>query len=197
MTAAATQRRRVALVGALGVIAALVLVDRLGGGEAMSQGSSTASAHRDLIELTAQEQALLAAAPQIVQARDTAKQQWEELASGLVQARTLELARSTVRQRLLDVLERDAAGSRVQPAPSVGNNEPGKSVQMIAQVVSFDAQTPEAAYALLDRLANMPNLRTRLTDLRMTGPGIREVKQSIQVRVTIETPALVTEVGHG
>ena len=159
--------------------------------------SSAAAAHRELAAVSAQEDAILATAPQIMRARDVAQDQWERIASGLVQARTLELARSSVRQQLLEVLERDAVSAVVQPATSASSSDLSKPVQAITQVVSFEAQSPDVAYALLDRLAHMQTMHTRLVDLRMTGPGIRAIEHSIRVRVTIEVLAYVAEDAHG
>ncbi len=198
MTSHARIGRRGVLVAAVMALGALAIADRLtGAGSSVSTGSSMAMAHRDAAQIFAEEQALVTSAGDILSTRDDAQAHWRTIEEGLVRARTLELARSSVRRSLLEVLERDAMSPRVQPSSLARETDSDARVHSIVQEVSFDAPSPERAYALLDRLAHMPNVRARVTDLRMEGPGIKNMQHIIKIRVTVETFAYLTEHADG
>ena len=194
-------RRNALLSAAVIILGGLVVLDRFASrtSDPDQQRSSVGAAHRDAAALLAEERALIDAQPAIEAARDEARATWATIEAGLVRASQINVARAQhMRGALQDAIERDVIGQITFQPVAASRVDADASVQSIVERVSFDVATPALAYALLDRLAHIPAMRTRLRDVQLIGPGIREsLGQRIRVQVTVEAFALVSESASG
>jgi hypothetical protein len=197
----ADKTRRGVLLGLVGVVALAVIVDRTGLLGSSDASAGSAEVFRDAQAVLAQQRALVADAERIAEARDAARSAWREASRGVIVETTRPLAESTLRAAVLAAARSSGAdvfsirASPAEPAASSVNREledSGSSVRAIALSVGFDARVPGDAYEVIDTLERLPDIRTRVTTIDVSGPGIMlEAGRAISVSLTVEALALI------
>lgn len=143
--------------------------------------------------LTAAQDALLAQADRWRTALDRTEQSWGVARRSVVAARSLELAGARFRDMALQaIVDLDIASPAATVVPA--DAPTANTAMMILPLqldVQFDARQHSDIYAAIDRLENMPGVRTNIESLRLDGPGRIQMPRLATVRLRLTALALI------
>jgi len=181
------------LLALIVVLAVLVVVDRAGllGVRNAADETGARAVYLARAQLLARERALVASAAEWDRAAAEARREWLEAADSMVRGRTVELAQAAFRERLLKEVQglgisgarADATGvdppaaAPVSAGASQGAVPEGEAgpVRLMTFTVQFDTSEPDVLYKLIDRLENLGDVRVNVTDVRIDGPGMKQI----------------------
>jgi len=202
-----TPRTRNILLGAIGVLAVLVIGDTLGllpkPGESASDTDAAAPAsprqqYLAAAEALARDRALLARAPEVAAALERARASWAQVRAEMIVAPTVDQAEAAFRERILAVTKDfsftavSASPQRIDAAASpAAATTATATVRPVALRLQFDTAKPQDAYRLIDLLENMPDLRTSVTNISLVGPGLPQIPSQVTVNVTVRALASI------
>lgn len=188
------QRRKAMLVGAAGVLAIGVALDRAGffstaGGEGSDADRAASYLQQAaLVERNAQ-LAHYSDAWQDVLAES--RSAFQRAVATMIVAPSPELAADRLRRQAeaaMNDLGIKLTVSAVTPARTPLENEP---LRVVGLQLDFDAPNPDVVFRLIDRLENLPDTRTHIGSLALTGPG-PGVRTGLRVSMKLEALALIT-----
>lgn len=196
--------RKSALMLGIVALAALVGADRMGwlpaaaSADEPTEGGTPRDMYITAAESAAEDRALLESATPTESALTRATEQWQQLRSQCVVGKTAELAEASFRERIL-AATKDLGISSANAAPVRVETgaEPGKpadaTLRPIALRVQFDTDQPQVVYRVIDVLENLPDIRTSITQVSVTGPGLPQVPTMVTASITIRALAVVGE----
>ncbi len=193
-----TRTLALALVFALVGLALLAdrtgMLDRLraGGGS----GAGAQSAYFAAAEQHALEQGLIAQRAMweaaLAQARSTAAQ----LDTIAHRAPTEQIAAADIRDRLTEAIRNRGTASlsiKGRPPAPIPDDAAAPEVRIITFDIGFDARDPSVAFAIIDILENLPDLRTQITNVSLDGPGFKQITtEPIAVALQVRTIAIIS-----
>jgi len=171
------QTRRIAvLLAALGVVAALVVVDRAGiaaGGEAGGEGVSARRQYLRQAAVVEEMRQFVAQREQWRAAHESAQDQWRDIRADMLEGRTTDVAAAQLEERVDDVLV--DLGLRPRVSSMLPSRTPldGEGLRVVGLSLGLEAPNPDALYALVDRLENLPGVMTNISALSVRGPARR------------------------
>lgn len=196
--------RKGALMLGIIALAALVGADRMGWlpAPASADEPNSGGTRRDLYiaaaEAAAEDSALLESATATESALARATEQWLQLRSQCVVGKTAELAEASFRERVLaatkdlGISDANAAPVRVEAVAEEGKSGDA-ALRPIALRVQFDTDQPQQVYRVVDVLENLPDIRTSIINVSITGPGLPQVPTMVTASITLHALAVVGE----
>jgi hypothetical protein len=185
-----------------GLLALAVAVDQLllkGGGEddAASGAPSASSSYRQAAERLATKRAMIEARADYERLLEDAREKWGRARGRMIQAETGQVAVALLGDRVRRLAEeyRPAGYSAQRGDARAIEGAPG--VYELEVSVSMDLASAADAFALLDRLENMPGLAANIESVRLDGPG-RLGSRSVtplSLSLTLQALAVVGEEG--
>lgn len=193
MTTSSQNRQRL-LLGAVGVLVMVVVVDRAGLLSIAQSNDeilipSARARYLDRAALWQQHNALTTQSAAWAEARARADDVMSQARQLVIEAPTVELAGARFRDRVVDELRllgvespRATLLSQGTPSPT---NDADSSLQLISLDLKFDVQSHRDLYNAIDRLENLPGTLTTIESVDVTGPGRMQVshKASISLRL--------------
>ncbi|TVQ31711.1 MAG: hypothetical protein EA376_08590 [Phycisphaeraceae bacterium] len=183
------QRRKAIMLGAAGVLAVVVVLDRAGlfssgGDETGADARQAYLAQASLVERTRQ----------VVDQEDAwrdllagSRSSWEGVRPSLIHGASAELAAGRLRdmvEAILRDLDLRIDSSRTLPVRTPLEGEP---VRIIGLTLDVHAPNPDVLYRALDRLENIEDAITNIDRLSVQGPGLRGAPG---VRVSLDLRAM-------
>jgi hypothetical protein len=192
------------LLGALaGVLLVLFLADLLGllPGAGATEAAGVAGAegpravYEQRAEAMAQDRALLDAEERWRAVEEEARAEWERVRAGLVPGATVELAEARFRESVAAALSDIKISSplRMTIVREPGPAEPASRLRRIVLRVEFEVTGSREVFSAVDRLENMPDAMTRISQVTVSGPGRIQVPQQVTVGMTVSAVALIGE----
>lgn len=191
-------RQRILLV-ALGLIATVVVLEfagllpRAGDSEADASDASARSLYLQRIALVEDQERLIGEAPRWRALADELRVRWDRAKEGLVSGATEQLAGAAFRDAVVDALaglDLTAVAATLQPASPV---DPLIPVRLLTLEVRFDAKQHRDLYAAIERLENLPGVRTSIASVRIDGPGRLQISGEARVSLTVRALAVIGE----
>lgn len=193
------------LAGLAAAMVGLVALDRAGllpGGDAAPDAPARGprAAYEDRAAQHAQDAALLARAGEAQRLARDAGEAWNSLRASLVPGATQELAEARLRELAASVMAdlsllsppRLSTVRLAAPAPAEPGASPSPedaSIRPIAIRVEFDAASSADAFVIIDRLENMPDVRSEVSQLSVSGPGRVQLPEQVSVSLTLRAAA--------
>lgn len=191
----------------------LGLLPRAGSDAERTPSAGAAQDYLDAAARAAEHQALLDAQPRWNDALHRARAHWAEVRTGVVPGATLELAEARFRDLVLEATRdlrigavrasADRSTSSSLPAPAITPasgttstapaSTTGVAIRALALRIECDAPDPRDVYRLIDRLENLPDLRTWVSAVRLAGPGRAQTPQQVTLVLTLHAAAAVGE----
>ncbi|HBS28817.1 MAG TPA: hypothetical protein DEB06_05065 [Phycisphaerales bacterium] len=198
-------RRTRILAGALIGVAVLVGLDfvgvlpRSGGGD---PGADAAPSARDLYfqraALVADQRRLIAEAPAWRSTAEDLRRRWDLVREGLAQGATEQLAGARFRDAALDALVGLDIGGLSATLQAPVSPDPSLPVRLLTLEVRFDARQHADLYLAVERLENIPGVRTSVGSVRFEGPGRLQTQGGAKAAITVTGLAVVgVGVGEG
>lgn len=179
-----TNTRTIVLLVLAALIAVALIADRTGILHRVGQSESgnDATEYREKQRKLTRRTAFLEEVGRWRDALDTLEQRAREAAETAVVASTEDLAESKLRETVLDeigacdIQSPSAERSSTSRVPTADGEprERDTGVRVLTLELRFDAPSPEAAFCVVDRLENMPELRLNIDSLDIQGPGRRQ-----------------------
>ncbi len=168
----------------------------MGGSSDPDAPPSARERYLDQSRLRAQESELVTQAPLWRRARAQATDARESLDDAVITAPTPALAGAQLRDEVLSAL-RDlslrAPNATVASSNALDPESP--EVRLLSVDVSFDATQHADAYVAIDRLENLPRIRTNIESVQMTGPSRSQMGRVATVRLRLVALAIVEQGG--
>lgn len=187
-------RRRALLLGAVSLLGAAVVADRAGlfagGGETEESGSAT-EAYLRTAALVEESESAAAGLEDLRSVIRTGEAQWQAARARLIEAPSADVAADRLRraaETAMSDLGLKLAVSAVSPPRAPVE---GEALRVIALTLDFEAPNPDVVWRLIDRLENLPEARTSIARLTVTGPG-PGVRTGLRVSLDLQALALVS-----
>ncbi|MEC9372626.1 MAG: hypothetical protein VYC34_02235 [Planctomycetota bacterium] len=188
-------KRRMALVGVAGALVIAVVADRAG--LFSGAGDEARGAREVYLEEAAIAEEMRSVAARVDAERVLVEQTsdaWNRARERMITARSADIAST----RLRDIVERImgdlgltlAVSDATQPRRLVE----GEGLYLIGLDLSFEALNPDVVYRLVDRLEHLPEARTNVANLSITGPG-RGPRAGIDVTMKLQALSWIGEEG--
>jgi len=198
-----SRRTRVLAMVVIGLLV-LVLASRAGllpafaGAPDPDAPPTARQAYLEQARLHAEQQALVSRAGLWRSAAERAEEIRAGLRGAVISAPTPALAGARLRDQVLSAL-RDLSirsPSATVASVSAGESEDGSPARILRMNVSFDATQHADAYAAIDLLENLPDVRTHIESVEISGPGRPQSGRVATVRLRLAALALI-ESGEG
>jgi len=182
-------KRKAMLLGSAALLASLVVADRAGVLGGRGGGDDEASTPREAYVRAA---ALVADAEAIVGQQEgwnellaRSDAAWAEARRGMIDAPSAEVAAERLR-RMVEAIMSDM-GLRLTVS-SVGQPRApleGEGLRVISLTLDFEAPNPDVVWRLVDRLENLPDVRTNIARLSIVGPG-PAIRTGLRVSIDLQ-----------
>lgn len=189
------QKRLTVLLAVALVVAGLVAMDRLlpDSGES-SQAVSVNTEYLRQAELVAQMQGFINAAPEWLAVDEAATARWRDEKARMIVAPTAALANSRLQQKLTQIVSDLGVTLSATSTPTVRAPVEGEPLRVIGLTISIQAPSPQTLHAFVDRVENMPDVRTNIRRLQTLGPGPRRTPTGeLNVELDLEALAWITQ----
>lgn len=197
-----TNSRSVWLAASAGVLTLLFLADRFGilpGASDEKTGSDAGARSRYLARAAeaAEDEAMIARADEWRRAEERARAEWDRVRVGLIRGQTAELCETRFREIVLGAMQdiRLVSPARINYVRDGAAAAAAGAIRPLRLSVEFDAPTHRDAYAIIDRLENLPDARAKIELLRIEGPGRIQMPRQVRVVMSLGAVALVGEGG--
>lgn len=195
-------RRSAMLVGAALLLTALVIADQAGlfasGGAGGAGGAGAGGGARapyiEQAALTAQTSALVEQGPQWAQLRETLEAERDGAMRRMIVAPSGELAAARLRGMVESAMSE--LGLRLTSSAAIRPDTPleGSPLRVIGLTLDFDAVDPDAVFALVERLENLPDARTTINSISLSGP-MRMGREGLTVSMELRALSMVVQDG--
>lgn len=191
--------RRKILLGVLAIVAMVVtlefagLLPRASSAEASEDDASPRSLYLQRAALVAEQERLIAEAPRWRALAEDLRRRWDLAKEGLVAGATEQLAGAAFRDAVVDALadlDLTAVSATLQPATAA---DPALPVRLLTIDVRFDARQHRDLYSAIERLENIPGVRTAIGSVRIEGPGRMQLAGGAKVSLTVRALAVIGE----
>lgn len=183
-------QRRAMLIALAAALAVAVLYDRLSvaGADAESSGdASMVDAYLAQAAVTEKSERLVNQADDWNRLLEDAQARWASVRERMIEAPSAEIASARLTQIIERIMRDMDLSLTVSDALPVRRPLEDEPLHVIGLSVSFSALNPDVVMRLVDRLENLPEVRTNLARLQISGPG-RRLRAGVEV--TIELRAL-------
>lgn len=187
-------RRRLVLVALAGILAAMVAIDQFGGDAADpdSTGATLRDAYLSQAGLTEQQAKLARQSDEWQRLVDEARERWSSVRERMLDAPSADLASARLTQRVEQIMRDLDLSLTVSDALPVRRPLPDEPIHVVGLSFSFSALNPDVVARLVDRLENMPDVRTNVARLQINGPG-RRMRTGLDVTIELEALAWISQ----
>jgi len=170
-------KRTVLLLSVLGVVAALVVLDRLSGGPAAPATEATGGSAGDASSYRAQAARLAGARAEVEagaswrEAGEAAREAWDARRARMISAPSAEIAAARLRAMIEPALRDE--GLSIQSSETLAArraSEDGR-LSVVGLSLSFRSPDLDAVYRVLDRIEHLPEAETSVEAVSLRGPG--------------------------
>jgi len=182
-------RRKTIMLGAAGLLAVVVLVDRAGlfASSGAEEGADARQAYLAQATLVERTRGMVEQEEEWRELLTRSRESWESVRPRLIHGTSAELAAGRLRD-MTEAILRDL-DLRIDSSRTLQVRTPleGEPVRVIGLALDIHAPSPDVLYRAIDRLENIEEAMTNIERINVQGPGLRGAPG---VRVSLNLRAL-------
>lgn len=188
----AERKRLVILTGLVAIVGAIVIADRLmADGDDATAGVSRRAQYMQQAELVAEMRQFIDSREAWEQAQRDVIAAWSAAQERIIAARTAELANAELQRKISAIVNDLGITVVATGAPSVRTPSEDQPIRVIGLRFTIEAVSPEAVFALVDRIENLPDAWCHVELVQIIGPRRTPVSR-LDVDIELEALALIT-----
>lgn len=190
-------KRTTVLLALLGIVAVVVVVDRVASSEAADDTARTGSLYASEAALTAQTRAVAEARDDWQAASRAAADAWDARRARMIDAPSAEIAAARLRSLVQQVLLDEGISlttSETLPSRSAGE---GSEIAVIGIAFSFEALDSAPVYRVLDRIEHLPDAAAHVESISVRGPGRMGGANALSATVRLRAVAHLSGATNG